>query len=254
MVDNKALADNIRKVNVELIQALSSQEEINKIPLELYIASFYSSITQYADAICSLIENNKLIAIPPIFRTLLEAYVEFLNLCKYKENYTDVLLSMSLWNKINKFEATFKEPENPFLKDTIENYEDIGAEIRNLKMIKGRIDKNIEDFNGDIKQIKTRFELAGIKDAYTGIYSQLCEDSHNGLLRIEDRHLKKEGDEVSLTIQTNWTINNIAAHAITTIDILKSVLINAANHLNFSNVDNSIKEIEKIEGYVESNI
>ncbi len=230
--------------------SISSQKELNNTPKDLYIASFCSSIIQYTDAIISLIENNKLIAVPPILRSMLEAYVELINLCN-NENYTHALNSIYLEHTIKNFHNACDDSDNPFLQHMIQYYDDLGKEIKDLKKQKAQVDKNFK-FKGNINKIKTRFELAGLGNAYVGIYGQLCEDSHNGLIQVESRHLIKKENRTEFSVKTHWNLEEISHHVLTAIDILKSSLINTYKHLNFKDSDKYIEKIESQERLVNS--
>lgn len=245
------LSKNLKEIVDLATKSISSQENINNDAKDLYIASFCSSIIQYTDAIVSLTETDNLIAIPPILRSILEAYVELLNLCKH-ENYPYVLTSNHLNQKIKKLQVTFEEPDNPFLQYTIENYGNIGSKIKEYRKRKSTVDQHISNFDIDITQIKDRFELAGIKDAYAGIYSQLCEDTHNEILRVESRHLIQKENSTEFSVLTNWDLAKISHHILTAVDILKSSLIYTFNHLDFENLDDFLPEIAKREDLINS--
>ena len=154
------LIKNLKEIVDLATKSISSQESIDSDAKDLYIASFCSSIIQYTDAIVSLIETDNLIAIPPILRSILEAYVELLNLCKH-ENYLYVLTSNHLKQKIKKLQITFEEPDNRFLQYTIENYGNIESKIKEYRKQKSNVDQHISNFDLDITKIKDRFELAG---------------------------------------------------------------------------------------------
>ena len=128
-MEKEDFINNLKEIVDLSTKSISSQKNINSEATDLYIASFFSSIIQYADSIVSLLETDNLIAVPPILRSILEAYVELLNLCKY-ENYPYVLTSLHLKQKIKKLQVTFEEPDNPFLQYTIESYGDIGNRIK----------------------------------------------------------------------------------------------------------------------------
>ncbi|MEX1013992.1 MAG: DUF5677 domain-containing protein [Candidatus Paceibacterota bacterium] len=248
-MERKDLINKLQEIIDLSTKSISSQENLNNDAKDLYIASFCSSIIQYTDAIISLIESDKLIAIPPILRSILEAYVELLNLCKH-EDYIFVLTSNHLRQKIKKFEVTFKEPNNPFLQHTMEYYDDIGSEIKKLRKQKNYLDQYTSSFGVDITKIKDRFDLAGIKDAYAGIYSQLCEDTHNEIIRVESRHLAQKENRTEFSIKANWDLEDISHYILTAIEILKSALINTFHHLNFNNRDDFLPKIEKNENLI----
>ncbi len=242
-MEKEDLIKNLKEIVDLATKSISSQESVDSNASDLYIASFCSSIIQYTDAIVSLIETDNLIAIPPILRSILEAYVELLNLCKH-ENYPDVLTSNHLKLKIKKLQLTFEEPDNPFLQYTIEKYGDIRSKINEYRKLKSTVDQRISNFDIDITQIKNRFELAGIKDAYAGIYGQLCEDTHNEILRVESRHLIEKENSVEFSVLTNWTLEEIAHHVLTAVDILESSLKNTFEYLDFVNKEDFLPNIE----------
>lgn len=109
---------------------------------EIYIATYFSSEIEYANALNVLISTNHLIGIPPLFRCLFEAHIDLINLCRYEDYYL-VLYSIFLRQDIREMEASFKEPENEFLMDPNEVHFDMGEEIKKQRDELERVKKRL---------------------------------------------------------------------------------------------------------------
>lgn len=237
--------------SLEKIVDISKETIVEKRQVEnnnnkIYIVVLYSTIIQYAQAVIGSLKSNDLIAIPTVFRSLFEAYIDLINLCKY-ENYHCVLYANYLGERIKMLEATFKNPKNPYFKDTIEQINDIGGEIKKLRSKLNEAQKEISKFDGDVKQIKTRFRLAGLEEIYTGIYKLLCQDSHNDLLRLESRHLKDSEIGLTVSMNTNWDLKDVAPHILTTIGIIKMSLEKVFEKLEYGEPKEYLNQIESNE-------
>ncbi len=242
-MDNQEVIDHLHQIVEISRDSILKQKSINKEINDLYITAFYSTIVDYAQSIVGSLKTDDLIGIPPAFRSLFEAHIDLLNLCKY-EKYHKVLYSIHLWERINMLEATFKNPENPYFKDTIENIDDRGNVINEYREELDSLKKEISHFEGNLRQIKTRFKLADLEEVYHGIYKVLCQDSHNDLLRLENRHFTKGEDGLIISMKTNWDFYDVSPHILTTISILKMSLEKVFSEFQYGDPKQYLDQID----------
>jgi len=218
---NNQIADTFEEI-VELIEnKIASISDIKFSSKEIYLMSFFLTIIQFGKSISSVIKSNNLIAISPLLRCQLEAYVDLLNLSKH-DNYSKVLYAIHLEQKINMIEETFKDADNPFFKPSINKMGDRGETIKSLRKELDQTKQEIKSFEGNWRDIKKRFRYAGLGPVYASVYKLLCQDTHNNLISIENRHFHIEDGILHILSKSNWSIKDVASHIITSITIIES--------------------------------
>ena len=245
------IASNLEKVINSIQDVISNKEGVKNAPKEIYVASFFSTIIQYGRAITNSIKSDDLISIPPLLRCQFEAYVDLINLCKY-ENYHRVLYAIYLKQQEKMLQETFDNSDNPFFKDTIENIPDRGDEIKEKRKELKRVESEISNFKGDYTKVKTRFKYAGLEETYTSIYSLLCQDTHNDLLRLESRHLYKESGQIKIATNTNWSVESIDSHILTMLHICESSLEETFHSLGYEKPEETLALINEKEAEAKS--
>jgi hypothetical protein len=119
-------------------------------------------------------------------------------------------------------EATFKDTSNPFFKDTIDKMKNRRENIKFRRSELKKVKSEISDFDGNYRQIKTRFKYAGLEEVYTSVYSILCQDTHNDLLSIENRHFHSDNGKLTILTKINWPINEVDSHILTSLALIES--------------------------------
>ncbi|MDO9215575.1 MAG: DUF5677 domain-containing protein [Methylococcales bacterium] len=144
-------------------------------PWHRNLIALYLSLIEYSDSLICLVENEKSIAIPLIFRGLLEAYVDFKNLAEnetyiyYMEanNVKQELTLLKEASNNNNVYLALIASEPSLLTATIQQYEATLTELskKGYKPLK----------------IFEKFEKAGMIDEFKSIYNDLCSHSHNNI-------------------------------------------------------------------------
>jgi hypothetical protein len=243
IMNQEDIAKNLTEVFDSIEGKISSLDGVKRSSKEVYLVSYLSTILQFGRSIAGSIKSDNLIAVAPLLRSQLEAFVELINLCKH-QGYYKVLYAIHLEYKIKMIEATFKDSKNSFFKDTIEQMDDRGESIKNFRMKLEDAKKDISDFDGNYKQIKSRFKYAGLEPVYSSIYKLLCQDTHNDLLKIEDRHFYNNNGTFEISTKVNWPIGEVDSHILTTLAIVESSVIEAFPALGYEKPNQILEMID----------
>ncbi|MES9943409.1 MAG: DUF5677 domain-containing protein [Candidatus Thiodiazotropha sp.] len=149
-------------------------------PWHRNLIALYCSLIEYSDSLVFLIENEKNISVPLVFRSLLEAYVDFKNLAEEKTYGYNMEASYAKeWLKVNE-EAS--KNQNSFLAS-------IGCDPK--------LDEQIAEHKAKIIGLKDKgynplnqfekFDNAGMVEEYKSVYNFVCSHSHNNIRSLIDR-------------------------------------------------------------------
>jgi Family of unknown function (DUF5677) len=231
----KRLCDVAVAMSTELSFNKESNQDRNLIAL-------YCSIIELSSSVILLIDNRGSSAIPIVFRSLLEAYVDFKNLMK-DSSYNQFMQAayLSEWCKILK-EASKKA--NRFLGKLAS---DVGlgnvaaGQLEALKDLETRGFKPLNHFE--------RFKRAGMEDEYRSIYNQVCSQSHNNLRALIDRHIDMNEDDFHVILFKEKKPSELSSYVLSTSEIL----IGASQEIHglygikksqpFSELDKQLQEI-----------
>ncbi|QPK62235.1 hypothetical protein IVG45_15440 [Methylomonas sp. LL1] len=161
----------------EIKNALAYAEHLKfdkQHPWHRNLIALYCSLIEYFDSLIFLVENDKCIAIPVVFRGLLEAYVDFRNLAEdrlygynmeasYAKEWLKIIEEAS--QKKNAFLASIAE--DPTLDTQVQEQKNKLAELR------GKGYKALNQFE--------KFDKAGMVDEYRSVYNFVCSHSHNDI-------------------------------------------------------------------------
>jgi hypothetical protein len=149
-------------------------------PWHRNLIALYLLLIEYSDALIYLVENEKSIAVPVVFRSLLEAYVDFKNLSEDQTyGYYMEISNAKEWLKF--FEEASKNQNaylaltasEPNLTTAIQEQNAILAELK----AKGYQPLSVSD----------KFKRAGMIEEYKSIYNYLCIHSHNNINSFTER-------------------------------------------------------------------
>jgi hypothetical protein len=151
----------------------------------------------------TLINNQQLIGVPILLRSILEGYVDLLNLIhdpKYGHHLDSSLLTE--WIKLLD-EA--KTGNNELVLSLIDIPEEIITQLKN---------KNEELKKNGFKplQSKEKFKRAEMLKEYRSIFNMLCCDSHNNLRSLIARHINQKDDDFLIVIYKATTPQDSAMH------------------------------------------
>jgi hypothetical protein len=197
-------------VNIsECVQLLREiQNEINSFtqhlrfdftkPQELYCVALHGTILEQAQSCIELIERKNIPAIPPLTRSLLEAFVNLKILVKHPEYLDSMMLEHLLGQK----------QINERVNNGYYDYSDLVTEV-GIEKIKAHGEK-VKDTINELKRKKVRkyqtrekFELAGLKE-YSAVYWLLCRDAHNNLSVLEHRHFQATKSGLKISYFKSW--------------------------------------------------
>jgi len=213
-----------------------------KHPRLLHLVGLYGSLIELTGSLITLIDRKHRTGIPPIFRSVLEAYVEFKNLhndAKYGY-YMDASYHEQ-WLKVLK-EA--KNKPNPFLQ-AISEFDNLDEQIKEheaeLEDLNNKGYKSLSIFN--------RFERAGMVDEYRSLYNFLSNDAHSNIRALVNRHLEIHENDFTVVYYKDEPLEDY----LPTLDLTAGLLVDASLKIHqffetgaYSEIEKSSKELNEI--------
>ena len=202
----------------------------------LYLVCLYGTLIELVGSLIVLIESKRKRGVPVIFRSLLEAYIDLINLHEKAEyGYNMDASNHEQWIKVLK-EAKYK-PSNQYLKDI--------SKINNL-------DEQIQEYEKELANLKKRgysslnifqrFERAGMEDEYRSLYNSLSNDAHSNIRALIDHHLEIHENDFNVVYYKDEPLKEFLVY----IDSAVGPLINASLKIHSYFKTGSIAEIEKM--------
>ncbi len=147
------------------------------------LIALYATIIELADSAVVLLENDRWTGVNHLLRSAFEAHVDLINLAN-EETYIDQMMA-SFHKEWIKFTQEGLKGENPFLlfKENPEALEQLAYHKNELAIIEAR---------GPILKIFERFQRAGMFNEYRSMYHSLCQETHNNVRALLDRHFRVE--------------------------------------------------------------
>lgn len=206
-------------------------------PPDLYLVSLYGTLIELTGATVSLIDLGQRTGVPPLFRSFLDAFVEFKNLTK-SANYVHYM-EASYRNQWLKVFMEAKTLDNPYLQKIGEQSD---------------IDGTIQEFRDSLEQLQEegfhplsifeRFEKAGLVKEYRSLYNFFSNDAHSNIRALISRHLDVEEDDFTVVFYKDGSLGDF----LPIVDALSGMLLSAARdiHEKFDTTDKQfIVEAEK---------
>ena len=159
-------------------------------PTQTYAMCVYATILELASDIQFLIERRARIGVPVLLRSLLEAYVELLNIIK-TPGYLEYRHSEYAKGKKTFIENALKS-DNPHFAQLTKNRTECEKRIKELDQV---ITPGFKK-----RTIHKRFKDVCLEDDYKSIYFRLSLDAHHDLQAIDSGHLKQGDDKGSYVI------------------------------------------------------
>lgn len=177
MLETDEMLNFLKKIHDDLIRPTEELKFDKKSPQQLAVMSYYLSIFEFAGSCILLISSKQIIGIPILLRSIIDAYVDLVNLiqdpkygCHLRVSF--LKQSIQLHNKAKK-----EHPSVTLISDS--ELEQMEHEIKLLRN-KGCTELTVEQRFKDI-HIKNRL-----------LYSIFCCDSHNNLISLTQRHIMQE--------------------------------------------------------------
>ncbi len=208
-------------------------------PQQLYCICLHGTVLETASACITLLKANECSALPVLLRSLLEAYVDLVNLCRCPEY-------------IFRMQAAFLNEQSRVLKVAIDSG-DTNPYLEALAAESGihdhaqKVEKDLHELKtrglGPLK-IKERFEKAELTEMYESVYALLCQHSHNNLNILERRHLEISNDDHRVAYFRPWDREAISPYVDTIAGALVDSLRNLTELLKIQK-DINLENVEK---------
>lgn len=199
---NQIIRDAISWIDQEYDQNIKS---VNT-DTEEAITCFFKTELDYAKAISRLLESGDFIGVPPIFRSLYEAYVDLKNLCN-DAGYYNYLLALSDRKEIKRMEYNKNKGIQIPDHDINNIISELNTEIENIET--EAFCKKYGKKKGYRYSFENRFSLADGKEEYNIVYDILSFDSHNDLKSVLNRCKRKKEN---ISIQSDLNLYSVSSH------------------------------------------
>jgi hypothetical protein len=148
-----------------------------------YLICLYASMIELCGGVVILIKNDRKTSLSPVFRTFLEAYVDFKNAAADRSyvNHSHARHHKD-WIKV----LSPKRPDNPFLAAILAHEQRDASLHRHEIELKKLREQGIRPLKAD-----ERFERAGMADEYFAIYHFESDSTHNSWQAMIGRHFEK---------------------------------------------------------------
>ena len=196
------------------LQPLSTRLSFDKAhPLHRNLNALYGSIIELTGGIIALVDRRLITGVPVLLRSMLEAYVDLLNLAANPTyGYTLELGHIKEWLKIlheaktGKNEYLMAISEAPDLDERIAEWtrKKIALESRGIRSLR----------------IEQKFQRADMEREYRSQYNSLCCDAHNNLRALVDRHIEMNGSGFEVVYYKAYTPEDSAVHVGTNAELL----------------------------------
>jgi hypothetical protein len=152
----------------------------------LLAGALLGRILEEAEGIYAMLERRDSACGFILLRSLLEAYVDLLNVAN-DPAYVEFMFAAMLDQQQYLLEAVLeKSSQSPFLAELAGSKESAFQ----LEWVRSKL-KELEGRQVKPLKVRQRFERAGQLSYYQGPYSHLCWESHNNLNVLVSRHLRE---------------------------------------------------------------
>ncbi|MGM0988799.1 MAG: DUF5677 domain-containing protein [Pseudomonadota bacterium] len=150
-----------------------------KHPWHRSLVALYGALIEYSDSLIHLVEYKKPVAIPVIFRSLIEAYVDFKNLAEDRRYGYHMEASYAKeWLRVLE---NADGSGNPYLAE-------IGEDPQRAAQVQEQSEKLAQLKANGFEPLShfSKFQRAGMAEEYRSIYNFLCSHSHNNIRSLID--------------------------------------------------------------------
>lgn len=209
--------DLVKKVHDAAVDETEHLRFDKTHPWHLHLIGLYGTQIELAFTLVLLIENQRYTAVPIVFRSFLEAFVDFCNLAAERSygNHMQAAYNEQ-WLKV------FRDAEsgdNPFLAD-IGGAENLGSEIdKHSAALKDLANRRFKPL-----KVIERFKKAGMVKEYHSLYNFMCSHSHNDIRSLISRHMDIGEDDFSVVFYKAEPLSSFVTYC----DAVASALIDAS--------------------------
>jgi hypothetical protein len=225
--------DFVKHLHDECIRLSEGFVFDKKHPRHLNLVALYGTMIELTGSLVTVIQRKHRTGVPPIFRSILEAYVELKNLHEKAEyGYHMDASYHEQWIKILK-EARNKP--NPYLK-AISEIGDLGNQIQEHEKVLADLKKR----GYTPLKVFQRFERAGMEEEYRSLYNFLSNDAHSNIRALVDRHLEIHQNNFTVVFYKDEPVEDF----LTYLDSVAGLLTDASVRIHGFFETGSIGEIE----------
>jgi hypothetical protein len=190
--------------SIELLGDLKFDKRLERDGL---LVGIYASMIELTGGVLLLVQGNRYAAVSAVFRTFLEAYVDFKNL------FTDPSYAKNSYAQHHARWIKVLSPEvpNQYLSE-IRAHPECQAALQRHQKEFAKLKK--EGFS--VLNVKERFQRAGMLEEYDSIYHFESDGSHNSLQAFINRHVELGEDTFGLALYKERSIEDYAARLDTT--------------------------------------
>lgn len=236
-------SDLLDKVIRESLDFADELKFDKKHAYHFHLISLYGSIIELCFTVKYLNECDTKIAIPIVFRTILEADLDLNNLCK--DPRYGYRLELGFIRSWLDYLGVARRGENSLLMELGK----VKALPDEIKSQKAR-EKELEQLGYKRIDIKEKFQLAEMDNEFGAIYPKLCSHSHNGLEALRERHGKVSGNDYEMEYFKSMGTNDFEEYVL----LAAEVLIRAMASINTIFKVFSSEKIDKIRNDFHENI
>ncbi|MFY0683137.1 MAG: hypothetical protein JXR20_01195 [Balneola sp.] len=252
MNDNEKIGNLIFDISLKCEEILKKEISPKSVDEEATLVAYYLSVIEYSKSTGILVKENKLLPLPHICRSTLEAVVDILNLCKDLDYYY-VLRKISLEGNKKRFESWYENDSNPFHPEIEKLPIGFKDAQKGIKISLKELNDSLKlKFRKDITDTKARFEEAELLPFYESIFWQTSSDIHNDLSHIWNRHIEEINGKVVFHTSPKDGLKKYSPHINLIINLLITGLISIYNRYKEENFNKYLLELEVLRQKIES--
>jgi hypothetical protein len=156
------------------------------------LVSAYASLIEFAGSVEFLARHAHWTVLPPLVRTMLETYVDLLNLHS-DPDYTDYIAARD-HQEARALLRGFRNPQGPLAR-WIATQPDMESLLETLVAGMSEVAPGVKPLG-----VRERFKMAGLMDAYDLIYRPLSSSVHSNRSALRGRHAERQGDQLRVTL------------------------------------------------------
>ncbi len=186
----------LKKIIIEVQNSIEQIANYAENQINILSISLCSSIFENTVACMSLLENKMYSSIPLLLRSIVEAYIDLVNLSKDKNYYNYIV-------------ASYYKEHKRLLKNILDDPNSNRFFIKSKSM--PDLQKKLQDAERDLNQliaqgysplnIKEKFEKADMSELYGSVYYLLCQEFHNDPKALESRHIDMKNRKVTIFME-----------------------------------------------------
>lgn len=192
MQNRDTLLDFVERLHDECVEAARKLRFNKELNVDGTLMCLYATLIEHTGAIAILARTEKRASSMAVFRTLLEAYVDFKNLLEDKA-YLDFIYAQhhKKWGQILRR----SKEGNPYLLP-IARRADLDSAIAEheagLRRLKAKGIKPL--------RVDERFSKAGLREVYEAVYAHASGSAHNDLSSLIRRHITVGESDFGLAV------------------------------------------------------